>query len=290
MWDHGRERAASIEQLEGRCLFAVGVFPPSGQESLVSGNNVLIVYRVPSSGTLQGYALELDGNLVASYSISQFDGLNISGGPGADFIDASSVDLTSYGVTLSGGDGNDSILGGAGRDVINGGAGNDTIIGNGERDTISGDGGNDAIDGSAGNDSISGGTGDDLLVGSAGNDTLIGGDGADELSGGDGADSLTGGAGNDTFTGGTGNDWLAGNADNDFMEGGAGNDTLVGGAGRDSMYGNEGDDLFDAVDAATDARIWGGPDNDTANVDDPEDLGTFDGSSIINSIATLILY
>ncbi|WP_145675644.1 nidogen-like domain-containing protein, partial [Azospirillum brasilense] len=65
--------------------------------------------------------------------------------------------------TLTGTDGDDSLVGGPARDTLIGGAGNDTLVGGG---------------------------GSDLLQGGLGADVLIGGDGADSLEGGQGDDQF----------------------------------------------------------------------------------------------------
>ena len=65
--------------------------------------------------------------------------------------------------------------------------------------TLTGTNGDDTLLAGAGNETLNGGKGDDVLSGGAGNDTLNGGDGNDVLFGGAGKDTLDGGAGNDVF-------------------------------------------------------------------------------------------
>lgn len=65
--------------------------------------------------------------------------------------------------------------------------------------TFSGGAGNDVIQGGDGDDSITGSEGDDSLFGSDGDDRLVGSSGDDILSGGDGSDKLTGSEGRDIF-------------------------------------------------------------------------------------------
>ncbi len=107
---------------------------------------------------------------------------------------------------------------------------------------------------------ISSGSGNDTLLGLGGNDVLQGGGGNDILDGGEGFDTAsyreattavtvnltvagpqtTGGAGSDTLTsieniiGSAFNDRLTGNAGVNIIEGGAGNDLLDGGLGIDT--------------------------------------------------------
>ncbi|MDX2245081.1 MAG: choice-of-anchor I family protein [Leptolyngbyaceae cyanobacterium bins.302] len=76
--------------------------------------------------------------------------------------------------------------------------------------TLDGGNGQDTLNGNGGNDTIRGGNGNDVLYGDRGNDTLTGGNGDDRLGGGSGADLLTGGNGNDTLVGGLGRDTLTG--------------------------------------------------------------------------------
>jgi hypothetical protein len=64
---------------------------------------------------------------------------------------------------------------------------------------ITGGAGNDVLAGSTGPDTISGGLGNDSLTGNAGADSLVGGGGTDTMAGGTGADVMTGGTGVDTF-------------------------------------------------------------------------------------------
>jgi Ca2+-binding RTX toxin-like protein len=83
--------------------------------------------------------------------------------------------------TISGSDGNDSIVTGSGADFLQGGsvaasAGFDVGFGD---DTLIAGGGNDYLFGGAGNDVLFGEEGDDTLQGGTGGDTLVGGEGAD---------------------------------------------------------------------------------------------------------------
>lgn len=81
-----------------------------------------------------------------------------------------------------------------------------TVTGIADGISVSGGNGNDSISGTGGEDSLSGGNGGDTLNGLGGHDVLLGGNGADVLDGGDGNDLLAGGNGNDTMTGGAGAD------------------------------------------------------------------------------------
>ena len=185
--------------------------------------------------------------------------VTLTGGGGADVISGTNgkdliVANSTVGVTVSGGSGNDTITTGSGNDSIVGVAGNDSISTGAGRDTVNGGTGNDTIDGGLGNDSLNGqddndsligGDNDDRLSGGTGNDVLDGGVGADILKGDDGADILNGGAGADNLQGGKDNDRLSGGDDADSLDGAFGNDTLEGGNGDDTLRGNVGVDDVD---------------------------------------------
>lgn len=201
----------------------------------------------------------LDAGFAASFSINAEDG-----------DDNLTATATNIALSITGGDGGDTLLGGSlvdtidggvGNDSIDGGAGGDSLTGGNDDDTIKGGAGIDTINGGAGNDSIEGGTEGDILIGGDDDDTILGEDGADNIDGGPGTDSLDGGAGNDTITGGDGGDNITGGAgmdqidgggDADTLDGGDDNDTVIGGSGTDIVAGGLGDDSVD-----------GGSDNDT---------------------------
>ena len=67
-------------------------------------------------------------------------------------------------VTVTGGNGNDTLDGGNGNDTLSGGNGNDTLTGGNGNDTLKGGNGNDTVTGDNGNDTISGGNGNDTVV------------------------------------------------------------------------------------------------------------------------------
>lgn len=74
-----------------------------------------------------------------------------------------------------------------------------TILGGNKDQTLSGGGEEDFIDGANGKDVLYGLGGNDTLLGGTGKDSLFGGTGRDWLDGGVGDDRLNGGAGADTF-------------------------------------------------------------------------------------------
>ncbi len=125
-------------------------------------------------------------------------------------LDESGGTFTDTGVTEI------SVTGGDGLDTIIGGAGNDTLAGGRHHDNIQGGAGDDTIYGDRGFDTILGGAGDDTIFGGKGHDNLSGGDGDDFLSGDVGDDTFVGGAGDDTIVGGGGSDIAA--WDGDFAD------------------------------------------------------------------------
>jgi len=153
-------------------------------------------------------------------------GSTLNGGGGDDSIFA-----TSRTDTLLGGDGNDALDGGVGSDLLYGGSANDILYG-GESDFLP--------FGMKGADTVFGGTGNDSVNGYEGSDSLFGDDGDDFVHGGEG--SL------DILYGGSGNDFLIGETGDDIQYGGAANDTLIGDSGNDVQYGGTGADYFVAND------------------------------------------
>jgi len=192
--------------------------------------------------------------------------------------------------TLAGGSGNDSLLGGSENDKLTGGEGDDTLNGGTGKDAMAGGKGNDVYtldmvgdtvteSAGQGNDTVVSfltsytlganvefltlgagalnGTGNALfnvMTGNSADNKLDGAGGLDFLDGAGGNDSLLGGAGADRLEGGSGADTLKGGADADFLEGGAGADVTYGDAGKDGF-------LY--------------------RVDDPSELATLGGDTII---------
>lgn len=112
----------------------------------------------------------------------------LTGTPGDDQINAlDGADLV-YGYA-----GDDVIDGGVGSDRLYGGQGNDTLISGPDLDgsTLSGEEGDDSLVGSGARDFLDGGEGNDVLDGAGGDDYLWGGEGNDNLFGGQGSDYIT---------------------------------------------------------------------------------------------------
>ena len=174
-----------------------------------------------------------------------------------------------YGDSMYGYDGDDTLKGFSGNDLIDGGNGDDTLMGYQ---------GNDEMYGSAGTDDLDGADDNDELHGGDGNDTLTGGNGVDYLYGDADDDDLDGDAGVDHLFGGDDVDDLDGGAGQDRLHGDAGNDTLDGGADSDYQYGGAGDDTLTYEDI--DFWIDGGSGIDTLLVDGIETLSRFKQDSI----------
>ncbi len=199
-------------------------------------------------GTSAGGALvgDLNANGNADLRIDNAENIVVDGGAGDDTLDAGNlagITATSTianftgddipaasspfaaNLTLSGGNGDDTLVSGDGNDNFQGGPGSDTVsyaaasgpvtvdltaatgtgmgsdtladvqnaIGGPFADTITGNSLDNVLQGGDGNDTIDGGTGNDTLFGQDGNDTIVGGSSAN------GADTISGGNGNDTL-------------------------------------------------------------------------------------------
>jgi Ca2+-binding RTX toxin-like protein len=182
------------------------------------------------------------------------------------------------GVTMLGGDGNDSFRDESDQRFINdhffGEAGNDTATRYQHGGTLDGgpgidllhfeDGGGDLrdfpgfenatavprIDAPDDTITLTGTDGPNTLSadgtrvhinGLGGDDAITGGSEDDTLSGGDGKDTLIGGSGDDELHGDAGSDWLTGQEGNDTLDGGtgAGTDTLDGDGGSNTNLNGE---------------------------------------------------
>lgn len=121
-------------------------------------------------------------SLLGEGSIEGNDKISFVGGLAAGATGVSFVLFDTLGDnTISGSDGNDSIVTGSGADFLQGGsvaaaAGLDVGFGD---DTLVAGGGNDYLFGGAGSDVLFGEAGDDTLQGGSGGDTLVGGEGVD---------------------------------------------------------------------------------------------------------------
>jgi protocatechuate 3,4-dioxygenase beta subunit len=161
---------------------------------------------------------------------------------------ALTLDNQSY--SVSGSQGNATIIAGSGNDTINAGGYNNTITLGGGNDSVSGPQGNTTVTAGNGNDTITvGGYGDSITLGS-GNNTVTGPQGSTTVVVGSGnntvtlqgnGNTITTGSGNNTIVAGSGGDTVNTQGGNDavtlsgwtnFVTGGTGADTFIGGSGN----------------------------------------------------------
>lgn len=114
-------------------------------------------------------------------NVIDFSGVSAAGTGTTILMGAAAVGVT----TITGSEGNDTLLGDA-SSTINGGGGIDTITGGANNDVINGGAGNDIVNSSAGEDAVDLGEGNDrYVVGTdahvSASDTVAGGDGVDIL-------------------------------------------------------------------------------------------------------------
>jgi Ca2+-binding RTX toxin-like protein len=324
----------AAERLEDRSLLSVSALLVNGELFVSSDGNDSIAIRqnattlrveVVANGLVLGTAPNVATSSITSIVVKGGDGSNninlnqvdnltfpslsatrpifVDGGNGDDSI----LGSPTYGDSVLGGDGidtingqggNDSIDGGNGKDSITGGDGNDSLIGGDGSDTITGDLGNDTISGGNNADSILGGDGADNIDAGQSNDTVLGGNGNDTINGSDGKDSLSGEAGDDSILGGGDADVISGGLDNDALTGQSGNDTVsgddgddqvIGGSGDDSVSGDLGNDLVNG-EAGNDIvngndgndTLFGGNGNDTLRGDGTGTVGNAAGNDQLN--------
>jgi Ca2+-binding RTX toxin-like protein len=97
---------------------------------------------------------------------------------------------SNVGVTVSSGDGDDSVITGSGHDSVKLGAGNDTVNTGAGNDSVSTGSGNDTVNTGGGDDTVFVGSGDTVVNMGSGNDTAklnFGFSGIAKLNGGDGS-------------------------------------------------------------------------------------------------------
>ncbi|MFM9959810.1 MAG: beta strand repeat-containing protein, partial [Planctomycetaceae bacterium] len=116
----------------------------------------LDVLSITVNGSIRADVVTLDASMSAFTRPFQF-----LGGEGNDKFDGSQIP---FAMSLSGGDGKDTLLGGSGNDMLDAGSGTDSL---------NGGAGNDQLLGGIDNDTLVGGIGDDTLDGGADKNTLI---------------------------------------------------------------------------------------------------------------------
>jgi Ca2+-binding RTX toxin-like protein len=174
-----RPAAPAIESLEGRRLFAVTPAPipfvDSDQILQVEGTRQSDVIVI-SVDTVAGMLNVVVNDVTTPIALASVVGVNVTGGNGRDQMSVAETVSGEFTlpVTMSGGNGKDTLVGGSGGDTLDGGNGSDTLTGNAGNDTLRGGNGKDTIDAGDGDDSVDGGRGKDSLVGGLGIDTFVG--------------------------------------------------------------------------------------------------------------------
>jgi Ca2+-binding RTX toxin-like protein len=110
-----------------------------------------------------------DGSADFQVQLEPVTAIIVDGGSGDDLVridEANGAFANRIPVTISGGDGNDTLIGGSGAELLLGGPGNDSIDGNG---------GNDVADLGSGDDTFAWdpGDGSDTIEGQGGNDAMV---------------------------------------------------------------------------------------------------------------------
>jgi len=272
--------------------------------SSVSGGGTLSVQSDASDRlviTCLGGIVKINGNNPGSGPAAcvAIAAIVVSGGPGANTINLSGVELTPFSglttVSVDGNDGDDTIAGTPFADALDGGAGNDRVVGARGDDQMLGDAGDDTLvwNNDDGSETMDGADGTDTVEvngAAAGGDVFtikpdsIAGRVAFQrtnlvpftldirtteklaVNGSGGDDSISGAAGLKglialAFAGGDGNDALTGGDGNDALDGGTGNDRLSSGAGDDRLQGGAGNDSLKS--GAGNDSVKGGAGNDS---------------------------
>ena len=133
--------------------------------------------------------------------------------------------------TLIGGYNNDTLIGKGGNDILNGGSGADNLQGGGGQDRADYVGAGTGFTADLGYSHL--GTGDAAGDSYSSIEDLAGSNFGDSLRGDNNANVIWGRSGNDIVIGRGGNDTLYGGNGNDILNGGNAGDILQGGSGRD---------------------------------------------------------
>jgi len=264
----------------------------------------------PDHITVSGTGVDLYGDGSADVVTTGVERVEVRGNGGDDVIDAQessfgagqttalAASSASPGVTLVGGDGDDTLTGGTGDDMLIGNRGDDTptgMLGDDWLDTgpgagtlpdllLAGGGGSDTADFSGMFVPVEANLGEGVaayaeggsgvqevenLVGTSFADLLVGDEGGNAIDCAGGDDEAYGMGGRDRLRGASGDDLLNGTGGGDSLDGGDGDDTLHGGGSGDGIGGGSGSDTIhsggsgsgqDAVNSETGSDvIYGGP-------------------------------
>jgi Ca2+-binding RTX toxin-like protein len=285
---------AQLTGSTGADTFTVSDF--DGQVTIAGGlGNDRLVVALAGPATPGSITLGDDGLTRSSGGNVQFTSVELATLTGNSLDNTISASgFGGLGVTIVGGDGNDTLIGSPGADNIQGNDGDDTITGGLGNDVIDGGtgfgGGSDkfveSVDGTAvlGDESFSGAGTDSLtgidraeITGDSGPNTI-------NTGGFSGPVTLNGGGGNDFLLGGDGNDVLNGGGDDDILDGNGGNDTLNGSFGIDTVR-ESADTNFTLTNSSLDTGIGSGVGDDTLSSVEQAELTDGSGSHTLDASA-----
>ncbi|OQX64175.1 MAG: hypothetical protein B5M56_00340 [Desulfococcus sp. 4484_241] len=230
-----------------------------------------------------------DGSRYASTAGTPSDSANVFAGVGNNTIDAS---LSTAGVAIYGGGGDDLIYGSQGDDHIAGGEGDDEIYGTGGNNHIYGDSAFNinlpdhdltvVTTGAPGSDTIAGGLGNDIIFGDHGIITQVAGTVRLYTTGSvtqvETTSIDTGGA--DTIDAGQGDNVVFGGGSGDSITSGDGDNIVFGDNGR-ITYDTDGTPLVLETTDTADHPEYGGDDDITLGDGDNDDITSGGGADII---------
>jgi Ca2+-binding RTX toxin-like protein len=287
---------STFEPLESRRLYSVSATAAGGVLTVTgdANDNAITISRdVAGKLLVNNGAINIGGSAA---TVTTINTIQVSGGDGNDRIVLDETNGPLPKASLSGGNGNDTLVGGSGADTLSGGSGNDNLTGGPGADQVLGQAGDDLLIWNPGD-------GSDLNEGGDGIDTIeVNGGGVSETFSATAAAAgtrvlfqrtapapfsldigsseklvLNANAGDDTFNGGTGlaslmsftvnggagNDTLLGTDGADVLNGGDGNDFIDGNAGADHVFMGAGDDVFTWDPGDGSDIVEGGTGNDT---------------------------
>jgi RTX calcium-binding nonapeptide repeat (4 copies) len=167
-----------IEPLEPRQMLSASLSNGTLTVGGDSGPNTILLKMAGGGASVK---VMVDGD-AQKFPASQVTQVDVSGGPGKDYIAIKeATGAFTIPALLNGNGGGDTIIGASGADTL--------ISGNGKDSLQAGSGAN-VLEGGAGKDSIVGGSGDDLLQAGSGPSVLTGGGGYDTIVG-TSADTMT---------------------------------------------------------------------------------------------------
>jgi Ca2+-binding RTX toxin-like protein len=300
------------EVLEQRRMFATTLFDDGfGNLRLENDNAGHAMSLSTYAGNIFFYE---DGKIKFQWSQAYAKSMTLNLNDGDDSFTVTSwtfsVATNAFGLTIDGGDGNDTLQGSYQIDSVFGGAGDDLVKSSRGPDLIDMGDGNDLYKPNGGKADVYGGAGvdtydvsvltmdgvnislddvdNDLDGYCSGNnihsdiENIFTGGGRDLIVGSSAANTFKTGRGNDTIYAGDGDDTLYDSPGSDKLFGEGGNDTFISGKDEfvsnvpfvDSMYGGDGDDYFVGFNDAFKDIIDGGLGIDTVDGQGANDVLT----------------